>query len=161
MSDEDDISSERRGPRDPIPFAPPPRRFRRDVHGRRRRPRVKKLRLLSIVIGLGLLAAVSTVFGMMMAVASDLPQLENKRQYGHEVNSYLYDDQGQPIGIFAPPNHNVIDSYHQLGSNMPHAIIAVEDKRFWSNPGIDIRGLGRALVADASGKPVQGASTIA
>ena len=42
----------------------------------RRHVRIRKLRLLLLLIGLGLLAAVSTVFGMMMAVASDLPKLE-------------------------------------------------------------------------------------
>ncbi|MGH2876252.1 MAG: transglycosylase domain-containing protein, partial [Solirubrobacteraceae bacterium] len=161
MSDEDDISSERRGPRDPIPFAPPPRRFRRDAHGRRRRPRVKKLRLLSIVIGLGLLAAVSTVFGMMMAVASDLPQIENRAEYSNaNRNSYLYDDHWRKIGIFAPPHHEVIDTYTRLGP-MVYAIIAVEDKRFWTDPGVDFHGLARAFIADLTGKPTQGASTIA
>ena len=39
------------------------------------RSRVKKLRLLAICLPLALLAIVSTVFGMMMAVASDLPAL--------------------------------------------------------------------------------------
>ena len=38
--------------------------------------RIRKLRVLALLIGLGLLAIVSTVFGMMMAVASDLPKLE-------------------------------------------------------------------------------------
>ena len=42
----------------------------------RRRVRIRKLRLLLLLVGLGILAAVSTVFGMMMAVASDLPKLE-------------------------------------------------------------------------------------
>ena len=39
------------------------------------RTRVKKLRLAFILFGLSCLAIVSTVFGMMMAVASDLPAL--------------------------------------------------------------------------------------
>ena len=38
--------------------------------------RIRKLRVLALLAGLGLLAIVSTVFGMMMAVASDLPALE-------------------------------------------------------------------------------------
>ena len=42
------------------------------------RPRLKRLRLALILFGLSLLALVSTVFGMMMAVASDLPELENR-----------------------------------------------------------------------------------
>ena len=43
--------------------------------GPRIKPRIKKLRLLGILLPLGVLAIVSTVFGMMMAVASDLPCL--------------------------------------------------------------------------------------
>jgi hypothetical protein len=46
---------------------------RREPGEPRRRVRIRKLRVLAILTGLGLLAAVSTVFGMMMAVASDLP----------------------------------------------------------------------------------------
>jgi penicillin-binding protein 1A len=157
MSDDDVTPT----PPGAVPFAPPRRRLRRDPDGRRTRPRLRKLRLLSVIVGLGAIAVVSLVFGMMMAVASDLPQLENKQQYGREVNSYLYDDQGRPIGIFAPPNHDVIDTYGALGSTMRDAIISVEDKRFWSDSGVDVKGIVRALVADATGSAREGASTIA
>jgi penicillin-binding protein 1A len=125
------------------------------------RPRLKKLRLLSVVAGLGAIAVASLVFGMMMAVASGLPQLENKQQYGKEVNSYLYDDQGRPIGIFAPPDHDVIDTYKQLGPNMRQAIVSVEDKDFWHDSGVDVRSTVRALLSDATGHSREGASTIA
>ena len=44
---------------------------------------------------------------------------------------------------------------------MKQAIIAIEDRRFYTNAGVDLRGIGRALVA---GRPpqqaVQGGSTI-
>ena len=112
------------------------------------------------MIGLGILAVVSTVFGMLMSVASDIPQIENVTQYSARDNSYLYDDHGRPIGIFAAPDPEVIDSFDQISRPMRQAIVAVEDKRFWSDPGIDIRSLARALVADATGGATQGASTI-
>ena len=122
---------------------------------------MRKLRLLLILVGLGALAFVSTVFGMMMAVASDLPQLENRREYKHEANTFLYDDQWRPIGIFAPPNNVVIDQYGDVAPAMQDAIVSIEDKRFWTNPGVDIRGIARAFVADITGGSRQGASTIA
>jgi len=139
----------RRRPRPPSDGQRPPK------------PRLRKLRSLLILLGLATLAAISTVFGMMMAVASDLPQLENKQQYKLEANSYLYDDQGRPIGIFAPPNHVVIDTSPQISLTMQRAVIAIEDKRFLSEPGVDIRGIARAFVADVAGGARQGASTIA
>jgi penicillin-binding protein 1A len=127
-----------------------------------RKPRVRKLRLLAIVVGLGALAFVSTVFGMMMAVASDLPQLENRQQYRHEENSFLYDDTGKAIGILAPPTHTVvIQRLSDISPWMRKAVVAVEDKRFWAEPGVDVQGIGRALITDVTGGSHQGASTIA
>ena len=160
MSEDDHI--ENADPHAPIPFRPPRRRWRRRGDGERPpKPRVRKLRLLLILVGLGALAFVSTVFGMMMAVASDLPQLENRREYKHEANTFLYDDQWRPIGIFAPPNNVVIDQYQDIAPAMRYAIVSIEDKRFWTNPGVDIRGIARAFVADITGGSRQGASTIA
>ena len=150
---------------DRINFAPP-RRGRFGL-GRRRprppKPRLRKLRFVLILTAFMVLALISTLFGMLTSVASDLPQLENRAQYGHAVNSYLYDVHGTPIGVLAPPdqNHPVIDSWRQINQNMVHAIVSVEDRRFWTDPGIDIRGIARAFLSDFTGGPRQGASTIA
>ena len=74
-----------------------------------------------------MVAFISTVFGMMMAVASDIPELENQQQYKHDVhNSFLYDDHWRPIGLFAPPHHEVIDQFAQISQPMRQAIVAVE-----------------------------------
>ncbi len=44
---------------------------------------------------------------------------------------------------------------------MKQAIIAIEDRRFYTNAGIDVRGIGRALYQDIRAKgAVQGGSTI-
>jgi hypothetical protein len=44
---------------------------------------------------------------------------------------------------------------------MKQAIIAIEDRRFYTNAGIDIRGIGRALWQDVRAQQaVQGGSTI-
>ncbi|MDQ6836312.1 MAG: transglycosylase domain-containing protein, partial [Actinomycetota bacterium] len=161
MSDDEHTHPPRSRTRAAIPFAPPRRPWRRDPEGRPAKPRVRKRRLLSILVGLGALAVVSMLFGMMMAVASDLPGLENRQQYHQEKNSYLYDDRWRPIGILAPPNHVVIDTSKQIANSLKAAIVSTEDKRFWTDPGIDLRGIGRALVADVTGGATQGASTIA
>ncbi|HEX4283158.1 MAG TPA: transglycosylase domain-containing protein [Solirubrobacteraceae bacterium] len=117
--------------------------------------------MLLILIGLGALGVVSTVFGMMMAVASDLPQIENRQVYRAAANSYLYDDHWHLIGQFAPPNHEAIDQFQQISPWMRRAIVSVEDRRFWSDPGVDLRGIARAVVSDVTGGSTQGASTIA
>ena len=54
------------------------------------RPKLKKLRLALVILGLSVLALISTVFGMLMAVASDLPSLDNEAQYRAARNSVLF-----------------------------------------------------------------------
>jgi penicillin-binding protein 1A len=126
------------------------------------RPRVKKLRLLAIVLPLSVLAIVSTLFGMMMAVASDLPNLENRKEYQDAKNSTLLDAQGRQLGVLTNNQSRVLVNYDDISLNMRNAIIAVEDRRFYENSGVDIRGIGRALLQDVMNrKTVQGGSTIA
>jgi len=152
----------------PVVFITPQRRFPLPRLPRRRprkpRPRLRKLRLLAVLTAFGVLALISAVFGMLMSVASDLPKLENKAQFSAAVDSYLYDDTGQPIGALTPPtstSQQAIDSWRQISPNMVHAIVSVEDKRYWTDPGVDIRGLLRAALSDLTGGATQGASTIA
>ncbi|MTD43345.1 hypothetical protein GKE82_03250 [Conexibacter sp. W3-3-2] len=141
----------------PLPVEPAP--------GRRRRPRVKWFRLLLLLVPLGLLAVVSTVFGMMMAVASDLPDLENRPEYrekGGARNSVMVDIRGRELGLLASnQNRIILTDSSDISPYMKSAIIAVEDERFYENSGVDLRGIGRAFVNDViKGGARQGGSTI-
>jgi penicillin-binding protein 1A len=126
------------------------------------KPRIKKLRLLGILLPLGVLAVVSTVFGMMMAVASDLPSLTAAQQLRHARNSVIYDSRGQKLGILTSNENRILVPYQDIASSMRFAVIAIEDKRFFQNSGVDLRGIGRAFVQDLIAKrSAQGGSTIA
>src|SRR5215218_47562 len=120
--------------------------------------RIRKLRVLALLAGLGLLAAVSTVFGMMMAVASDLPALEEPSFQ----NSVIVDRRGVRLGLLTGNQNRILLKESQIAPVMKHAIISIEDKRFYTNDGVDLRGIGRALYEDVLAKrAVQGGSTIA
>jgi penicillin-binding protein 1A len=124
------------------------------------RPRLKRLRLALILFGLSLLALVSTAFGMMMAVASDLPELENRQEFTKAQNSLLTDVHNTYLATLADQGRIIIPA-SSIAPIMQHAIIAIEDRRFYQNDGVDLRGTGRALWQDVtSGKAVQGGSTI-
>src|SRR6476620_986485 len=126
------------------------------------KPRLKWPRLLAILIPLGLLAVVSTVFGMMMAVASDLPNLENRKEFQDARNSVLTDVRGKRLGVLTNNQSRVLVRYDQMSPYMRNAIIAIEDRRFYTNSGVDIRGIARAFAQDiVNRKAVQGGSTIA
>jgi penicillin-binding protein 1A len=123
----------------------------------RRRVKIRKLRVLGLLIGLGALAIVSTVFGMLMALASDLPALEDPSSQ----NSVLVDRQGKRLGLLTGNQKRILLKENQIAPVMKLAVIAIEDQRFFTNAGVDLRGIGRALYQDVAAKrAVQGGSTI-
>src|SRR3954466_5527324 len=127
------------------------------------RRRLKKLRLLILVLGLGLLALVSTVFGMMMAVASDLPALENRQEYKAAKNSVLEAADGghTEIARLTGNNNRILLTASQISPNIKNAVIAIEDRRFYHHNGVDYKGIGRALLQDILQQhAAQGGSTI-
>ena len=143
------------------PAAPPPPA---------RKPKLKKLRLMLILTGLAVLALVSTVFGMLMAVSSDLPSLENQAEFRAAENSRLYSD---GPGCREPGNapcqiakltgnqNRILLREGEISPNIKNAVIAVEDQRFYEHEGVDYTGIGRALVQDVlKRRAAQGGSTI-
>src|SRR5689334_7534557 len=123
----------------------------------RHRVRIRKLRLFILLLSLGILAAVSTVFGMMMAVASDLPKLELTTAR----NSVIEDMDGKPLGYLTGNQKRIFLKEEEIAPVMKHAIIAIEDRRFYTNEGVDLRGIARAFFQDVIQKRVvQGGSTI-
>lgn len=125
-----------------------------------RKHRLKRLRFVLILLAALLLGLVSFVFGMFVAVASDLPSLTRFSQYKNAQSSVLLDDFGQPIGVVSERNR-VIVTPAQIPPIVKQAVISIEDKRFESEGGVDIRGIVRALVQDVlHQRAVQGGSTI-
>jgi penicillin-binding protein 1A len=124
------------------------------------KPRLKRLRLFAIIAATLLLGLVSFVFGMFIAVASDLPSLQRFAELGEARSSTLLDDLGRPLGVLSEHNR-VIVTQSQIPPIVKEAVIAIEDKRFETNGGVDVRAVARAFVNDIvhSGS-VQGASTI-
>lgn len=47
-----------------------------------------------------------------------------------------------------------------IPENLKNATIAIEDKNFYTTPGFDVLAIMRSAIADLSGKPLQGGSTI-
>jgi penicillin-binding protein 1A len=124
------------------------------------KPRLKRLRFLAILVAVLLLGLVSFVFGIFIAVASDLPSLTRFSQLENAQSSVLVDDLGHPLGVVSQQNR-VIVTPSQIPPIVKEAVIAIEDKRFQTNSGVDIRAIARAFVQDIRHKGnLQGASTI-
>jgi penicillin-binding protein 1A len=127
----------------------------------RKKPRLKKLRVLFVLLGLGILALISMIFGMMAAVSQDLPAIYNFAQYKAAKNSQVYDANGELLGTLTSDQNKILLSSGQISPNMKNAVVSIEDARFYEHNGVDFQGIGRALVKDVlSQSAAQGASTI-
>jgi penicillin-binding protein 1A len=128
---------------------------------KRTKPRLKKLRFLFVLLGLGILAVVSMIFGMMAAVSQDLPAIYNFAQYKAQKNSEVVDSSGEMIGTLSSDQNKILLNSAQISPNIKNAVVSIEDDRFYEHDGVDFRGIARALASDlVSGSAQQGASTI-
>jgi penicillin-binding protein 1A len=126
-----------------------------------RKPRLRKLRFALVFLGLSLLAFVSWIFGIMMAVAQDLPSLENRAQYERAENSIVYDATGQKLATLTNNEGRILLPSEEIAASMKSAVVAIEDQRFYDHRGVDFQGIARAVVQDIlSQSAQQGASTI-
>jgi penicillin-binding protein 1A len=154
-----------RGPRfvrlqETPPPPPPPRRTK---------PKLKKLRLAFVLLGLSALAIVSTLFGMLMAVARDLPSLENQAEFRAAENSILFADDCREldsgnctrVAKLTGNLNRILVSEGEISPHIKNAVIAIEDRRFYRHEGVDYTGIGRALWQDILRRSAaQGGSTI-
>ena len=148
----------------PPPVAPPPvDPFGGGDGGPPERPKLKKLRVALVALGLGFIAFISVIFGMMMAVASEVPNLENEVQFKNAENSILYADSEEEdeLAKLTGNENRILVGEDEISPYIKNAVIAIEDKRFYEHRGVDYRGIARALYQDIlSGSAEQGASTI-
>src|SRR5262249_26602268 len=135
--------------------------FRRKPRPPKRR-RIRKLRLFALLFVLGLLGIAAFGFGLLTALAAQVPSLDITRQtQAQQRNTYVYASDGSTIlEILRGSEARVVVPSDQISPWLKHAIVAVEDKRFYEHRGIDLRGILRAAVNDIRGRPVQGGSTI-
>ena len=74
--------------------------------------------------------------------------------------SFVYYDDGETeLGQYAKQNRDSI-SYDEMPQDVKDAVVAAENRTFWSDSGIDYRGIIRAVFNNAQGNATQGASTI-
>jgi penicillin-binding protein 1A len=136
-------------------------RRRRESSTPKKRRRIRKLRLLVLTLVLFVLALSSFLFGLVTAIAGEIPKLDPSRQQ-HQVNTKIYDSTGKRVlAVLRGTENRVLVDYGDVAPVMKQAIIAIEDRRFFEHRGVDVRAIGRALWADVTQKTVvQGGSTI-
>jgi penicillin-binding protein 1A len=100
-------------------------------------------------------------FGLLTALAAKIPEIEPSAKQT-QANTYIYARNGYSVlAILRGDQARIIVPSDRISPWAKHAIVAVEDKRFYEHRGVDLRGMARAVWADISHKgAVQGGSTI-
>lgn len=107
-----------------------------------------------------------SVFGFFILWATiirTIPPLENLENGNYfRESSVIYDNSGQEIYNLFKDGKRTYVPYDGIAQVMKDAIISTEDRTFFENPGIDIKGLFRAGLNYALGKTdvVKGTSTL-
>jgi 1A family penicillin-binding protein len=76
-------------------------------------------------------------------------------------NLKMYDSKGVLIDQLADNGIHTTVTFDQIAPIMQDATVATEDKNFWSNQGVDVVGIIRAMLSNLEhGRVVEGGSTI-
>jgi penicillin-binding protein 1A len=137
-------------------------RFARKQGPARPRRRIRKLRLFGLLLILFVLGTMSFAFGLVTAVASEIPSLDPARLQQREVDGYVYDRSGNRVlAVLRGSQSRILVPSWKISNRMKLAIVAIEDKRFYEHRGVDLHGILRAVWQDLRNqRVVEGGSTI-
>ncbi|WGY02132.1 transglycosylase domain-containing protein [Nocardioides sp. QY071] len=126
-----------------------------------RTPRTWKQRLKRYTIW-GLIAcmvmALLGAAGFFVAYRSiDIP--DPNADFLTETTQVYYSDGKSQLGQFAVQKRDSID-YDEMPQTVKDAVVAAENQTFWTDNGLDPKGILRAAFSNAQGNATQGASTI-
>src|SRR3989337_312711 len=110
------------------------------------------------------LAAVPLVGGVMVlgSIVADLPSPQDLAKDPLALSTKVYDRSGTELLYQFEVEGRDNVSLDEVPELLIAATLAIEDKSFWTNPGVDVLGIARAAYADLTNQPVGqgGASTI-
>ena len=130
---------------------------------------IAKIALALVILTIGSVAAliltgVGSVIGVYAYFAQDLPDPSAIEQAQQDFETTkIYDRTGQHLlyEIFDPKwGDRTYIPIDQIPLYLRQATIAIEDRTFYTNPGIDMKGIVRAFLSNIRGEQVQGGSSI-
>ncbi len=117
----------------------------------------KNIAILLIMVG-GIICGITV--GFFLALTRDLPQIRSLEHFRPSAITRIYSSDRVLIAeLFAEKRDPV--PLKVMPEYLKKAIVATEDRSFYSHSGVDLKGIARAIIKDIwAGKFVEGASTI-
>ena len=121
---------------------------------------INTLRLFALVIVLGGLALAGAVMGIAKGYMETAPNLDLALLSDQDKTSFLYDTEGNVITDYKGTENRVMVSISAMPENLCNAFVAVEDARFYTHNGIDVKRIIGSFVTNFTTGSQQGGSTI-
>ena len=127
---------------------------------RKKQRRAKILKgVLKICLVLSFCAAILGVgyFAFLIKGKPDLilSELDNDMQV-----SYVYDRNGEEIAMLSGSEKRIKVRLDEVPQDLVDAYVSMEDKRFYTHNGVDVKGVLNAIIGQLTGKSSRGGSTI-
>ena len=118
--------------------------------------------IIILILSIGLLMTI-TILSILWAFSNNLPDYKFLKSYKPPVSSKVYSGNGELVIDFSTEKRIFIP-YASKPKKIIDSFLSAEDKNFFSHPGVDAKGLLRAIINNISNivnsNRLEGASTI-
>ena len=103
------------------------------------------------------------ILSILWVFSNELPDYKFLKNYKPPVSSKVYSGAGELVSDFSSQKR-IFVPYNSMPKVVIEAFLSAEDKNFFSHPGVDAKGVFRAVIKNISNiiysKRLEGASTI-
>ncbi len=121
------------------------------------------IKKIIILVSSGLLFSAICVLAILWAFSNNLPDYKFLKNYKPPVSSKVYSGEGELVSDFSSEKRIFIP-FEAIPKKIINAFLSAEDKNFFTHPGVDAKGVVRAVVNNIFNviysKRLEGASTI-
>ena len=115
-----------------------------------------------VVLSFFLLISLSILI-ILWTFSNSIPDYKFLKNYKPPVSSKMYSGNGELVADFSKEKR-IFVPYSAIPKNVINSFLSAEDKNFFSHPGVDAKGVMRAIFNNIknvlSSKRLEGASTI-
>ena len=118
------------------------------------------IRVLAVLAALAGVAGLGALAGISKGYVDTAPELNLVALDSQAQTSFIYDSNNNLITEYKGTENRVLVSLSAMPKRLRNAFIAVEDARFYSHSGIDLKRIVGAFVSNLTSSGTQGGSTI-
>ena len=121
---------------------------------------INTIRVLLVLLVLAGFAGIGAVLGIAKGYVDTAPELDLAALDSQAQTSFIYDCNGSLITEYKGTENRVMVSLAAMPATLRNAFVAVEDARFYSHDGVDLKRIVGAFVNNLTSSGTQGGSTI-